>query len=116
VTSRFVLQPCKLFAGHFVPLKCDALELDWSGLCSLLAPSRERQALVNLRVLQSNAYVGLTKSPYDGSLKNFVFLNQDRSNKADWFLKRDPSFEQRLYEVYRVDESHWDASITEFAS
>jgi hypothetical protein len=115
--ARFVLQPCQLFAGHFISSREEEpLTLDWASLCSMLAPSQERQALVNLRMLQTNAFVGLTKNPLDGSLKNFIFLNQDRSNKAEWFLKRDPSFEQRLHRVYRVDEAQWESVVTEVSS
>lgn len=124
-TTEIRLQPCKLMvlrnedsqvqAARFVSRDEEPLVLSWSGLCGLLAPSRERQALVNLRMLQQGAFVGLTKQA-TGLLSNFIFLNQDRSNRVEWYLKRDPTFEQRLHVVYRVVGAQWESTVTEFST
>ena len=111
--ANFVLQPCHLREGKFAPIKgSEPLSLGWKELVTKLAPSRERTSLMNLRAMQAGAYVGLTKR--EGKVTNFLLLNQDRSAKLDWVLKKDPSFELRLVEVYRVDEAQWDATVHEF--
>jgi hypothetical protein len=114
--ARFVLQPCHLREGKLAPLKgTQPLVLDWSGLVEKLAPSREARARMTLKSMQPGAYVGTVQDQNNPKIaRNFVFANQDRSAHVDWILKKDPTFETRLLDVYRVDEVRWDAAVTEF--
>jgi len=68
-----------------------------------------------LRSLQPGAYVGTLKDRQNPKLlRNFVIMNQDRSSRLAWVLKKDPEFEERLVDVYRVDEVKWESVVQEF--
>ena len=111
--SKFVLRRCHVRDGILAPTKDqEALTVDWPKLTEMLAPSKTREALMTLKSLRVGAFVGLTKKK-QGSISNFMLLNQDRSATLEWVLKRDPEFEAKLLEAYRVDEIVWDSSIVE---
>lgn len=109
--ARFALTPCKLRADRFVPQDGDPIDLDWRTLCERLAPSRSRTALITLRQVQQGAYVGLVRGP--GGPRTFLLANADRSGDLTGILKKDPSFADRLLEVWRVDQVKWDCKTTE---
>ena len=112
--ARFVVQPCRLLLHTFVPARgAEPITLDWPKLRELLAPSRDRQALVNLRSLKVGAFAGLLKTQQPGKLTNFVFMNNDRSGRAEWLIRKDPSFEPRLHSVYRMEMVTWDDRVSE---
>lgn len=114
--ARFVLQPCKLREEWLVPVKDVApLVLSWRELCKKLAPSGDVKALSALRLLQTNSYVGLTRTrSSDPTPRNFVLTNPDRSGYLKRVMDKDASFSSRLIEVYRVEEVEWDAKLVEF--
>jgi hypothetical protein len=118
--ARFVLQPCHLRDNRFAPTKgSEPVVLDWKSLREKLAPSGERAALMNLRGARIGCFVGLIKDPknLDGRTpRNFMLMNLDRSARLDWLLKKDPSFETRLLEVYRVEDVRWDSVVEEFGT
>jgi hypothetical protein len=66
--------------------------------------------------LRTNAFIGLTKSNRNGKPVCFTVLNTDRSSRIDWLTKKDPSFVDRLLEVYRVEGSKWESKIEEEVS
>jgi hypothetical protein len=111
-----VLQPCHLREGKFAPIKgSEPVEFDWAALVRALAPSQELAALKTLRAIRPGAYVGTTKDLVTkDKIRNFLLLNQDRSAKLTWILKKDPQFEARLLEVFRVDVVQWESTIVEF--
>lgn len=111
--AKFLLRPCKVRGGHIVDSKDEAVEMDWDALCKKLAPSKDRQALMNLRTLQIGAFVGLSTNTRLRRVGNFVLLNQDRSGNLRWILKKDPEFERRVLEVYRVEDVRWDSKVVE---
>jgi hypothetical protein len=111
--DRFVLRPCKLRESRFVPLDGDPLVLNWKELCGKLAPSRAREAVLTLRALTIGAFVGLLRRSSGGPPSNFVLVNQDRSGNVAYVLHKDTSFEERLIEVYLVEEVEWSARTTE---
>lgn len=114
--SRFVLQPCHLRDEKFAPIKGRGpVVFGWRELVSALAPSKEPRAKLTLRSMQPGAYVGTVKDGSEpGMIRNFVLVNQDRSSRVGWVTRKDPSFETRLVEVYRVDEVQWEAAVQEF--
>ena len=114
--ARFVLQPCHLREGRLAPVKgTKPVVFNWAELVAVLAPSKEPRAKMTLRSIQPGAYVGTAKDRTDPKvLRNFVLVNQDRSSQLGWILRKDPEFERRLVDVYRVDEVKWEAVVHEF--
>ena len=107
--ARFILQPYKIRADNFVPLKDgDDQELTWDELAERLAPAGTVEGLMTLRRLEPGAFVGLARHPANGQVGNFLLLNQDRSGRITWLLKKDPTFPERLVEVFRVKVAEWD--------
>lgn len=112
--ARFILTPCRIREDRVVP-DDEPVELDWPKLASLLAPSRSHQALMTLRRLKVDQYVGLVKQP-DGSSTNFLFQSPDHTNDIGWLLKKNPAFPKQLDVIYRVELAQLDAKIEEFSS
>ena len=112
--ARFILTPCHIREDRVVPSD-EAVELDWPKLAALLAPSRSHQALMTLRRLKVDTYVGLVKQP-DGGTTNFMFQSPDHTNDIAWLLKKDPTFPTKLDVIYRVELAQLDAKIEEFSS
>ena len=131
--ARFVLTPCRLREDRLVP-DGEPIELDWPKVAALLAPSRSYEALMTLRRMSTNAYVGLKMKPLPIGVYipperkaavnaerakqpvNFLFLTPDRSNEIGWLLKKSPSFLDDLLKVYRVDVALYDAKVEEHSS
>ena len=113
--AKFTLTKCKLREDKFVKEAAfDSFSTDWDQLVERLAPSKTKEALMNLRQLQPGAFVGLARDKNNPeNIRNFVLLNTDRSAKLDWVLKKDPSFEDRLIEVYKVEHVQLDATVLE---
>ena len=110
----FVLTPCKLRNDRIVPQKgAPVVSLDWKGLVLKLAASRQAGALANLRHMDKGSFVGLAREQRTGLVRNFILKNPDRSDRVDWLLERDPTFADRLVEVYRVENANWDTSVVE---
>ena len=112
--ARFILTPCHLREDRVVP-SGDPVELDWPKLAALLAPSRTQNALMTLRRMKVDQYVGLVKQA-NGGTTNFLFQSPDRTNDIAWLLKKDPAFPTRLDVIYRCELAQLDAKIEEFSS
>ena len=112
--ARFILTPCHLREDRVVP-SGDAVELDWPKLAALLAPSRTMNALMTLRRMKVDQYVGLVKVPTGGTT-NFLFQSPDRTNDIAWLLKKDPTFPATLDVIYRCELAQLDAKMEEFSS
>lgn len=112
--ATFKLTPCKFRDGWLVPKKDAApLEVDWKGLCAILAPSKTLEAKRNLRIgVAANSYVGLLKQA-NGSVTNFVIRNTDLTGDVRALAKRDPAFSTRLTDAYRIDAAVWDSQMLE---
>jgi hypothetical protein len=114
--ASFVLQPCKIRENRLVPTKDEAVTLSWDDFCKRLAPSRSLRAKSNLRRAGTNAFIGLLRNAQTQEPCNFILQNQDRSGSIEWLLKQDPSFSNRLLEVYRVESAEWDIKLEELGS
>lgn len=124
--ARFVLVPCRLREDRIIA-DGDPLDLDWPKMTALLAPSKSHEALMTLRRLKTNTYVGLLKEPQRPGMgktaaqaalaappTNFVFQNRDpNSNHIGWLLKKKPAFPETLKALYRVDVAAFDAKFEE---
>lgn len=112
--ARFVLHPCRFREDRFIPLRdASLLELDWVGLVDRLAPTRSPAALMNLKRLRVNSFVGLVRNPQTGEVGNFYLLNPDRSGSLTWLLHQDQSFPERLLESFKVVSANWDYKFEE---
>ena len=114
--ARYVLQPCKVREDQLVPQKdTEPVTFDWPQLCAKFASfkGQGRVALLNLGHLRVSGFLGLIRSAKEGQVTNFILLNQDRTGSIDWLMKKDPTFESRLIEVYRVEVAERDAKLLE---
>jgi hypothetical protein len=109
--ARIVLQPCRILWKTFVPAEGPKQEFDLPALVKKLAPENDPGALGKLRAIQIGSFIGLSQT--GKGMLNFVLLNHDRSGSFEWIDKKDPTFEDRVREVYRVEEVTWDGKITE---
>lgn len=113
--ARFVLMPCRIREDRMVPDAEEPKVLDWAQVSLLLAPSRSPSALMTLRRMRVNSYVGLLKQP-SGAITNFLFQNDDKSNDLSWLLKRNPALASQLQALYRVDEATFDSRVEELST
>ncbi len=112
--ASFLLQPCHLRGDRFVPSKEAPIEVSWHDLLDRLAPSKSSKAKNQLRSgMRMGGFVGLTRHSKSPEPCNFVLQNQDRSGKIGWLLKQDPSFSERLIEVFRIEALAWDDKVEE---
>lgn len=89
--------------------------VDWTELLAAFGSNRDVRTKMTLRQLRPGAFLGIAKnSSQSAESHNFVLFNPDRSAKFDWVLKKDPTFEQRLVEVYRVEDVVWESVVKEF--
>lgn len=109
---KIVLHPCKVLQNKLIPTSEETLELDWSAYSSLLAPSKTKTALINLRRAKISSYVGLVRD-YRGNIINFVFMAPDRTNKINWLLAKDKDFDKKIVSIYQVKSLVMDGSIKE---
>jgi hypothetical protein len=108
---RFLLRPCRLLSDRFVPSAEESFELDWKGLVRRF--SHGPYAAHTLQRLRTGAYLGMTSNPGSPQPVSFCLYNTDGSGKIKHVLRKDPSFAERLLEVYQVEEAHWGSRTTE---
>lgn len=111
--ATFRLQKCHLRQDRLVPTKDEPVSVSWEDLLNRVAPSKSRNAKLQLRTMKRGTFVGLTKSPDAKERCNFLLHNTNNTGKIDWLLKKDPSFATRLLEVYRIESFTWDSKIEE---
>jgi len=108
--TTLTLQRYKLRGTKLVPQR-DAVpeDLDWPKLVERLAPSGSTYAMLLLRHAKPGEFVGTrTRDGQPSAFKIAVPGGQIRS-----ILKAQPTFGSDLLEVYRVERTQWDASMTE---
>ena len=114
--ASFVLQPCKLRDGRFVPRDSEPMRLDWTGLTKVVAPSRSPHSYQILLSMQADGYVGVIKGEDDGRLSTFFYMGPMRNGDFRSILKKDETIGDRIDSVYRVDEVKWDGKTEEYPS
>ena len=112
--AKFILRPCRVQASFIVPdHEQPTIEVDWAGLCELVAPSKTRQSFQTLRQMRTGGFIGITRpNPSKTTPINFVFHNQNRSGDLRLVLKKNPDFIHQLLRVYQVEFMQWDGSMT----
>jgi hypothetical protein len=66
-----------------------------------------------LRGIRMGSYVGMIKGGRTGRPTLFTIWNQDRTNKVRWITRKDPTFADRVIEIYRAEEVDWGSSFME---
>jgi len=110
--AKFVLVPCRIRQDRLVPSD-EPETLTWKELEARLAPSGTMEARMTLRGIRPGAYIGLMKDPMGGSPKTFFLMNQDRSGKISWLVRKQANISEMISEVYRVESVAWDAKYEE---
>lgn len=110
-SNVFVLKPCRVRQGRFVPTKDEALTLGWKELVAKFAPQRSRNAILCLRYLRIGGYVGLAQTPQ--GLACFYYGNTDRSGRIAPELVKDEQWASRIQEVFLVEKAQWATKVVE---
>jgi len=110
--ARFVLQPCAIREARFVPKrKEEPIEFDWPALRARLAPSSSGPAQANLCRLEPLMFVGLIRTRHGPA--NFIYQDGGRRGFAGVLLRKDPTFLDRIVEVFRVVEVEYGGRCVE---
>ncbi len=110
----FVLQPCRIRQGQFVPTKDEALTVNWTELVKKFSPQRLRNAVLCLRHLRMGGFVGLAKSVQGPAV--FYYSNLNRNGKISTDLVKDDKWSEKIIEVYRVEKAQWATKVIELQS
>lgn len=115
--SRFLLQPSRLLQTRLVDDKNqEAIDLTFDQLVKKLVPNKDVNEAIKLGRLKPGSFVGLVHSArFPEKVVIFVLHNEDRTGELSYVLKRDPSFETRLIQAWRVAECSYDRKVTEFS-
>lgn len=113
--AKVVLQPCRFRAGKFSPdLDQPAFEMSFQEIIQKFnLDIKDKTARAKIQTLQPRAYIGLSHGSVTGKVVCFVILNSNRGSSYDWISKKDPLFESRIVEVYRVESVVKDGKLEE---
>lgn len=112
---KFELVPCKIREDRVVRKK-GAESVAFTGpelMRKFLLDPGNRIDLVLFRSLVPESYIGLSKSSRNGRPVRFYLRNDDLTGDLSWVLKRDPTFADRVLEVWLIDRSEWDSRVIE---
>jgi hypothetical protein len=112
---EFVLRPAKLREGKFVPQrKAELLTMSWAEVVGRLAPSRSRESAILLRHAHPGMFVGTRTRGAQAT--TFAFDAAGRSRDAAQVLRRDPTFEKSVIEVFLVERVDWGMELQELGA
>jgi hypothetical protein len=112
--ATFTLRPCRIRENRIVPQKdAQAVVYPWRELVQKFAPSGTFAACANLQRLRTDYYIGLLQKPGQKVLANFVFLDTEHSGKLRDVIRKDPTFADRVVEIYRVEQLFWSGGVQE---
>jgi hypothetical protein len=112
--AKIHLIPCKLRADRLVPVK--------EGEVLVLTPTElmkkfrmdpaNRLHQATMKLLSPLSYIGLTQHVLrPKEVTHFYLKNLDLSNDVEWIQKKNPTWSERLQEVWMVDKVEWDAQV-----
>ena len=108
--TALTLQQYRLRGTRLVPMRDrDPESLEWTELVKRLAPSASAHALLILRHAKIGEFIGTRTR--EGKQQSFKVAIPNGEISA--IMRRQPSFGSDLLEVYRVERTQWDASMTE---
>jgi hypothetical protein len=95
----------------------EAVEVDWKGLCDLVAPSKTIQSFRTLRQMRTGGFVGIFRpSPTKTTPANFVYHHQNRSGDLSLVVKKNPDFIRQILRVYQVELMQWDGTLMDLGT
>lgn len=113
--AEFVLQPFRHRAGKFaLDRRKEAITLTSQELFEKFGLDAANP-VDRLRVqhMRPGGFVGISIGRNSQKPVCFVLSNADRSPSYAWILNKDPSFEDRIQEVFRIEKALWDAKVEE---
>mgnify|MGYP001574908788 CR=1 FL=1 len=114
--AKIKMVECRLRETKLVPIKGKEYEeFDLKELVAKwqLTPSQNATHLRVLRMLKPDCFVGRSTHPTTGVPGLFYWHDATNKNDVASLLKRDPSFSNRLVEVWRVESAQWDSKFEE---
>jgi len=115
--AEFILQPFRHRAGKLaLDRRKEAITLTTQELLDKFGLDTSNQ-LDRLRIqnIRPGGFVGISIGKHSKKPVCFVLSNTDKSPSYEWILVKDPSFEDRIQEVFRVEKALWDAQVEEVA-
>jgi len=76
----------------------------------LMDPQNKRDQ-ATMRLLSLNSYIGLVRREAKPGFTHFYLKNLDLSNDVEWIQKKNPTWADRLQEVWLVNRVEWDAQV-----
>jgi len=113
--AEFLLQPFRHRAGRLAPdRRQEPLVLTTEALFEKFSLNKEDK-LDQIRVqhMRVGSFVGISLGRVSREPVCFVLDNPGKSHSYAWILKSDPSFDERIQEVYKIERATWDSSIEE---
>jgi len=107
---KFVFKSCRVREDRVIS-EGDEAVFDIPSLLKKFAPERARRDLIQLRALRVGQYIGIVRGSQSGKPITFFLWNNDRTNRIAWVLKKDPTFPERLIEIYRVEHVDWGSRV-----
>lgn len=113
--AQFVLQPFRHRQGKFAQdRRKESLKLSAEELFEKFGLSRhDPMDQLRVQAMRVGAFVGITVGRVSKKPVCFVLDNADKSASYEWILAKDPTFDDRIQEVYRIDSAVWDAKVEE---
>lgn len=113
--AEIVLQPFRHRAGKLAPdRRKEPLVLTPAELFEMFSlNTRDKLDQIRIHHLRAGAYVGISLGRTSKQPTCFVFESADGSPSYAWILSKDPGFEDRIQEVYKVEKVLWDGKIEE---
>lgn len=112
--DRIVLQPCRVRAGRIIPDQHEeAIKLTLVEAFKKLVPSGSPIGGLLLRRTRVGDFIGLRKR---GKIVTNFVLNSTTGGSLSAVLRKHPTFANELLEVYKISETHWDATMEEMAA
>ena len=113
--AEFVLQPFRHRAGKLaLDRRKEAITLTSQELFEKFGLDASNP-MDRLRVqhMRPGGFVGISIGRASQQPVCFVLDNVDRSPSYEWVLQKDPSFEDRIQEVFRIERALRDAKVEE---
>lgn len=113
--AEFVLRPFRHRAGKLAPdRRKEAITLTQEELYARFGLSPHNMLdRVRVQNMRPGGFVGISIGKVSKKPVCFVLDNADHSPSYAWILAKDPSFEDRIQEVFRIEKALWDAKVEE---
>ena len=113
--AEFVLQPYRHRAGKFAPdRRQEPIVLTSEELFEKFAlNAQDKLDQIRIHHMKAGAFVGISLGRMSKKPTCFVLDSPDGSPSYAWVLTKDPGFEDRIQEVYKIEKALWDGKIEE---